>query len=224
MLAIRSTLAILAQPSLLWAILRLNEVKTVLAYLLGGTLVILFPLWAPKFGALAGGILIFVVSRYLFSSVLRGRSVQLQKCSNLCLTGKTVIVTGGNLGIGFELATEIATLHGSHVIIASRGESTGAAAVEAIANRYGATMDSLLVSSLEAGFANRLLLIPSHSGGSAEWRQIDLSSPASVCEFWADLVADGVSCDVLINNAGVMFPPFRLTDYVRTLDCTVCIP
>jgi NAD(P)-dependent dehydrogenase (short-subunit alcohol dehydrogenase family) len=47
------------------------------------------------------------------------------------LAGRTVIVTGGNSGLGFQTSRELAR-HGAHVILTARDADKGAEAVEAI--------------------------------------------------------------------------------------------
>src|SRR5258708_5916769 len=46
---------------------------------------------------------------------------------------------------------------------------------------------------------------------AVEYRALDLADLASVRAFAAPIVGGGIAVDVLINNAGVMFPPRRLT-------------
>jgi NAD(P)-dependent dehydrogenase (short-subunit alcohol dehydrogenase family) len=100
------------------------------------------------------------------------------------LTGKTVVVTGGNSGIGFEAARELARRR-AHVILACRDL---AKAGEAIAQIHA--------------------LLPSVS---LEAMPLDLASLASVHRFAHDFAARSTPLDVLINNAGVMAIPYRKT-------------
>lgn len=100
------------------------------------------------------------------------------------LTGKTIVVTGGNSGIGFEAARELARKR-AHVILACRDL---AKARDAIAQIHA--------------------LQPSVS---LEAMQLDLASLESVHRFARDFQAKGVPLDVLCNNAGVMAIPYRKT-------------
>jgi len=97
-------------------------------------------------------------------------------------TGRVAIVTGGNSGIGYETAKALAT-KGATVIVASRNEGRGQAAVS-----------SLRTESPEANVDLMLL---------------DLASQGSVQEFATEFNARYSSLDLLINNAGVMMPPAR---------------
>jgi NADPH:quinone reductase-like Zn-dependent oxidoreductase len=45
------------------------------------------------------------------------------------LTGKTVVVTGANIGLGFEAAKHFARMNPAKVVIACRSEAKGAAAL-----------------------------------------------------------------------------------------------
>jgi NAD(P)-dependent dehydrogenase (short-subunit alcohol dehydrogenase family) len=99
-------------------------------------------------------------------------------------TGRTVIVTGANGGIGVA-TTGLLAARGAHVIMAVRDESRGHDA--------------------------RARLLGRHPQASLEVRRIDLVNLDSVREFADGIRRDGVTVDVLINNAGVMLAPRRLT-------------
>jgi NAD(P)-dependent dehydrogenase (short-subunit alcohol dehydrogenase family) len=92
------------------------------------------------------------------------------------MTGRTVIVTGANSGIGRAAARALAG-HGARVVLAVRDSAKGDAAA--------ATMP-----------------------GTTEVRRLDLASLASIREFAAGWEGD---LDLLVNNAGVMVPPFSRT-------------
>src|SRR5258708_1966434 len=99
-------------------------------------------------------------------------------------SGRTFIVTGANSGLGFETARELAR-HGGSVILAARNEAKGLDAVARIkAEQPRATV---------------------------EYRALDLADLASLRAFAASIVGGRIAVDVLINNAGVMFPPRQLT-------------
>jgi NAD(P)-dependent dehydrogenase (short-subunit alcohol dehydrogenase family) len=99
-------------------------------------------------------------------------------------SGRTFIVTGANSGLGFETARQLA-LHGGRMILTTRDEVKGLDAV----------------GRLKA----------SQPDADVEFRVLDLADLESVRTFAAAIVSDGMAVDVLINNAGVMFPPRRLT-------------
>src|SRR5260370_7181428 len=99
-------------------------------------------------------------------------------------TGRTFIVTGASSGLGFETARELAR-HGGSVILAARNEAKGLDAVARIKAEQ--------------------------PRAAVEYRALDLADLASVRAFAASIVGGGIAVDVLINNAGVMFPPRRLT-------------
>ena len=99
-------------------------------------------------------------------------------------SGRTFIVTGGNSGLGFETTRQLAA-HGGRVVLAARSEAKG---LDAVAQIKAAQPDA-----------------------AVEFRALDLADLDSVRDFAAAMLADGIGVDVLINNAGVMFPPRRLT-------------
>jgi NAD(P)-dependent dehydrogenase (short-subunit alcohol dehydrogenase family) len=99
-------------------------------------------------------------------------------------TGKLIVVTGANSGTGKEATRRLAAA-GAHVIMAVR--------------------------TIAKGEQARAEIVAQHPGAQLEVRRVDLADLASVREFADSLLADGTPIDVLINNAGVMAPPARMT-------------
>jgi NAD(P)-dependent dehydrogenase (short-subunit alcohol dehydrogenase family) len=99
-------------------------------------------------------------------------------------SGRTFIVTGANSGLGFETTRQLAA-HGGRVVMAVRNERKG---LEAVARIKAAQRDA-----------------------GVDLRTLDLADLDSVRAFAAAIVTDKIAVDVLINNAGVMYPPRRLT-------------
>src|SRR5579871_4364271 len=100
------------------------------------------------------------------------------------LSGKTVIITGANSGIGWEAALEFAR-KGAHTILACRSTERGQAAAERIRN-----------------------VIP---GASVETMWLDLASLASIREFADQFCGRGQALHLLCNNAGVTGIPYQTT-------------
>jgi NAD(P)-dependent dehydrogenase (short-subunit alcohol dehydrogenase family) len=100
------------------------------------------------------------------------------------LAGRTIVVTGGNSGIGYEAALELAR-KGAHVVLACRDASRGRSAAAAIES-------ALPQASLEV-------------------MELDLASLASIHAFAEAFQGRHPSLDVLCNNAGVMAIPYRRT-------------
>jgi NAD(P)-dependent dehydrogenase (short-subunit alcohol dehydrogenase family) len=98
--------------------------------------------------------------------------------------GRTVIITGGNSGIGYEAARALA-VKGARVIIACRDNAKAQAA-----------SDRITAESTSAAVATMTL---------------DLASMTSVQTCADALIAQYEQIDVLINNAGVMAIPRRET-------------
>jgi len=93
------------------------------------------------------------------------------------MTGKTVVVTGGNSGIGRETALALATA-GARVVITARDASRGDAAVSAIRSASGNEQIEVAV--------------------------FDLADMASVRSGASQLLALCDRIDVLVNNAGLV--------------------
>jgi NAD(P)-dependent dehydrogenase (short-subunit alcohol dehydrogenase family) len=98
------------------------------------------------------------------------------------MSGKHVVVTGANSGLGFGLAKRLAAA-GADVVMAVRSTTKGEAAAAQIRQSQPTAKVTVKV--------------------------IDLASLASVEAFADGLVSEGRPVDVLINNAGVMTPPTR---------------
>ena len=69
----------------------------------------------------------------------------------------------------------------------------------------------MAVRTVAKGEQARAGILARHPGARLEVRRIDLADLASVRDFSDGLLADGTPVDVLINNAGVMAPPTRMT-------------
>lgn len=103
---------------------------------------------------------------------------------NQDLTGKRVIITGANSGIGFEAAKSLSQ-RGAEVILAVRDIQKGKAAVESI--------------------------LQVHQQAKLKIMKLDLADLASVRELAKNICIQFNSLDILINNAGVMVPPLQKT-------------
>lgn len=97
------------------------------------------------------------------------------------LTGKTVVVTGANSGIGFYTALELAKA-GADVVLGCRSSEKGLAAV----------------AKVNVQAPGRAVFLP-----------LDLADFASIHAFAEAFKEAHGTLDVLINNAGVMAPPQR---------------
>jgi len=98
--------------------------------------------------------------------------------------GRLIVVTGANSGTGKEATRRLAAA-GARVVMAVRTVAKGEQA--------------------------RAEILARQPGAQLEVRRIDLADLASVKEFADGLVADGTPVDGLVNNAGVMAPPTRMT-------------
>jgi len=95
--------------------------------------------------------------------------------------GRVAVVTGANSGLGYHVAQELGRA-GAHVVLACRD-----------ARRAQEALDRMLTEA---------------PGADLELRSLDLANLASVRAFAAEAPE---RIDLLINNAGVMAPPFRTT-------------
>lgn len=106
------------------------------------------------------------------------------KCSRH-LVGKVVIVTGGNAGIGYETARDLAE-RGARVILACRNEGRGTKARDQIIAQTG--------------------------NEDVHFKLMDLASFASVRKFADDVLKTEKRLDILVNNAGVFISENEKTE------------
>jgi len=99
-------------------------------------------------------------------------------------SGRVIIITGANSGIGFEAAKELAAKN-AEVILAVRNQEKGAAAL----------------AQIQAENPHAKLSV----------RILDVADLASVKAFADDFKQDYQQLDLLINNAGIMVPPYGKT-------------
>lgn len=100
------------------------------------------------------------------------------------LTGKVIIVTGGNSGLGYESVKAFAE-KGARVILASRSEEKGRKASDKISKDF--------------------------AGADINVMRLDLTDLSSVESFAANFRTSYDSLDILLNNAGIMTTPYFTT-------------
>ncbi|KAJ7237703.1 NAD(P)-binding protein [Mycena haematopus] len=98
------------------------------------------------------------------------------------LSGKVVLITGGNSGIGYE-TVKVMLLKGATVYLAARSSSKGEAAI---------------------------VELEKETGKRAEFLELDLADLASVRRAAEAFLAKESRLDILFNNGGVMTPPMDL--------------
>lgn len=113
-----------------------------------------------------------------------GRSTAEEVTRGIDGSGLTAIITGASSGIGAETARVLAS-HGVHVIMAVRNVDSGSNVKEDIIKQ-----------------------IPN---AKVDVMELDLSSMSSVRTFASKYNSSGLPLNILINNAGVMAPPFSLS-------------
>lgn len=101
------------------------------------------------------------------------------------LAGKTVIVTGGNSGLGWEFARQALVLNASRVIITTRTEAKGRAAIAALRN------DPEVKST--------------NSTAKLEFFDLDLDDYDSGQQFVQKVKDEVPELDILLCNGGVNF-------------------
>jgi NAD(P)-dependent dehydrogenase (short-subunit alcohol dehydrogenase family) len=100
------------------------------------------------------------------------------------LSGKTMVVTGGNSGLGYE-SVKAFVMKGAEVILTSRSEEKGEEAKSAILKDF--------------------------PEGKIRVMQLDLSDLESVKRFAGKFLEEYDKLDVLMNNAGIMMTPYHKT-------------
>jgi dehydrogenase/reductase SDR family protein 12 len=138
----------------------------------------MFMIRVPTFLALG-------MRRFTKSGYVRASKLFEQTDTSKDLTGKHVMVTGGNQGIGYEASLAFAR-RGATVHLIARNAERGRKAVDMIIS--------------ETGNANVFLRI------------CDVSSLSDIGRLTAEYVASGLPLHVLVNNAGVMVTEAKSVD------------
>lgn len=128
-------------------------------------------------------LLTIIISVILLRFILR---CNVKRCtSKINMTGKVVIVTGANSGIGFYTAQDLAR-RGARVILACRNDARGTRARNQIIADTGNT--------------------------NVVYKHLDMASLKSVKKFCEDITRTEERLDVLVNNAGMYGLGHQYTD------------
>ncbi|KAJ3049164.1 hypothetical protein HK097_009814 [Rhizophlyctis rosea] len=100
---------------------------------------------------------------------------------------KTIVVTGANVGLGFEAAAHFARLGPKKLIVTTRDAAKGQDTVNRLVEATGIARDNI------------------------EYRELELSSFESVTKFAREYEKSGLSLDVLVESAGVAPDNYRPT-------------
>ncbi|KAE9408557.1 NAD(P)-binding protein [Gymnopus androsaceus JB14] len=129
------------------------------------------------------------MARLTLWRLIREQCQKMKPVVKVDLTGKTVIITGANVGLGFEAAKHFATMNPARLILACRNSEKGKSALSKL--------------SQETGYSK------------AEIWLLDLGSFASVREFADRFEREGGGrLDILVENAGISSQP----TYEKTVD------
>lgn len=137
-------------------------------------------------GGLAVALAAFGIYKFISAQKETGHTEAPWTTANMPdLTGKVILITGANSGIGFEAAKEFAR-KGATTILACRNMDKATAALEAIKQEMPDALADIMA--------------------------LDLASLASVRRFAAAFQANYERLDVLVNNAGIMMVPYGRTE------------
>jgi len=100
------------------------------------------------------------------------------------LSGKTIIVTGGNSGLGAE-SVKVFAEQGAQIVMAVRSIEKG----EEVKSTFLKVCDDLAIDVM----------------------QLDLTNLQSIKSFAQQFKAKYTKLDILLNNAGIMIPPYQTT-------------
>ncbi|KAG2430026.1 hypothetical protein HYH02_013854 [Chlamydomonas schloesseri] len=142
------------------------------------------------------------------------RLVVREPYTDVDLRGKVAIVTGGNAGIGFATARQLAR-RGAHVVIACRDPERARAAVQRIA---ATTQPLFPAAALPAAKSRKDAGADAATGSGSgpgsvqvEAMPLDLGRLSSVRDFAEQWRRRGLPLHLLVCNAGIMSPLTRTT-------------
>jgi NAD(P)-dependent dehydrogenase (short-subunit alcohol dehydrogenase family) len=117
------------------------------------------------------------MGQFTFLKFIQDQWWKVTPVEHVDLTGKTVVVIGANVGLGFEAAKHFASMNPKRLVLGCRNQEKGQAALEAIQ---------------ATGFTN------------AELSLVDLAQFASVSTFADAFIRDNAQIDILVYNAAVL--------------------
>lgn len=118
--------------------------------------------------------------------------------TNVNMSGKVIIITGSNTGVGYETAKSLVNM-GAHVVMACRSAEKAEKAIADIVEMLE-TQAKAIRHNTEPGIQGKMTFI-----------KLDLSSLESVRAFVAEFIASNLALDSLILNAGVMHNKRKMT-------------
>lgn len=107
------------------------------------------------------------------------------------LSGKVVIVTGANTGLGYATMVALGA-HGAHVIAACRSEQRATEAIEKAKKEIKANY-------------------PNAPEPNLEFLQLDLNDINNCAQAAKNFLSKNLPLHILINNSGIMTTPFALS-------------
>ncbi|XP_078000562.1 retinol dehydrogenase 12-like [Glandiceps talaboti] len=131
------------------------------------------------------------------------------------MSGKTVIVTGANTGIGYETAKQISMM-GAKVIVACRSEDKAMTAIRNMKSEFSEWLKEGKESKTSGGKKKTkeeqttTEVVPLEL--DLEFMKLDLSSLQSVKNFIEEFRSKHSALHVLICNAGIASPPLVKTE------------
>ncbi len=164
----------------------LREVRALATLVLIGPITVFFIL--PKLISMTVVSTVIAIGIWLFTCNRLARGPIAPFYGPTQLQGKTCLVTGGNTGLGRETALALAQRGADRIILACRDTKKAADAVGYITATVGPALKTRI-----------------------EVRGLDLGSFESIRKLAASIAADGHPIHILVNNAGVMNSPYRLT-------------
>jgi len=117
------------------------------------------------------------MGQFTFFDFIQDQWWKVAPVEHVDLTGKTVVVVGANVGLGFEAAKHFASMNPKRLVLGCRSQEKGQAALQAIQ---------------ATGFEN------------AELSLVDLAQFVSVSTFADTFIRDNAQIDILVYNAGVL--------------------
>lgn len=117
-------------------------------------------------------------------------------------TGKVIIITGGTAGLGLASAVELVK-KGAHVIITARSQERGEEVLQNIAKQMGALNGGRVGDNFISSFADG-------GTGYLEFGVCAHEDLLSVGAFATWFLEKRLKLDVLMLNAGIAMPPYKL--------------
>jgi NAD(P)-dependent dehydrogenase (short-subunit alcohol dehydrogenase family) len=139
------------------------------------------------------------MGQFTFLKFIQDQWWKVAPVEHVDLTGKTVVVIGANVGLGFEAAKHFASMNPKRLVLGCRSQEKGQAALQGKRPTFRPGFFCVRFLQLSSPVA-----VEATGFKNAEPGLVDLTQFTSVSAFAETFIRDNAQIDILIYNAAVL--------------------